>query len=132
MTPQELDVVVDVPRGSFIKRDDRGQVDFISPVPCPFNYGHVPNTRAADGEAFDAVVLGSALPVGAATRVTVQGQIGFVDAGQDDPKWICARSPLNPLQRLQVEGFFRFYATAKRLLNRIRGKSGPTRYLGWL
>jgi inorganic pyrophosphatase len=38
----EVDVVIEVPRGSFIKRGSTGHVDFISPLPCPFNYGSRP------------------------------------------------------------------------------------------
>lgn len=129
---QELQVVIDVPRGSFIKRDDGGAIDFVSPIPCPFNYGHVPETRAEDGAAFDAVVLGPRLSLGSTTSIAARGRIHFVDAGQLDPKWICAAAPLSASQRLQVEAFFASYAIAKRLLNRLRGKRGPTRYLGWL
>ena len=132
MISEELTVVIDVPRGSFIKRDDDGLVDFVSPIPCPFNYGHVPGTRAQDGEALDAVVLGSKLPFGAIAKVTPRARVDFIDAGCPDPKWVCADGPLSGLQRLQVVGFFRCYAVAKRLINRVRGRQGPTRYRGWL
>jgi hypothetical protein len=62
----------------------------------------------------------------------IRGTIGFVDAGVADPKWICSDRPLDIRDRGRVEGFFRRYAVAKRLINRVRGKPGPTRYLGWL
>lgn len=132
MSNQELTVVIDVPRGSFIKRDDDGKVDFVSPVPCPFNYGHVPGTRAEDGDAWDAVVLGPRLPLGSVTKTITRARVDFIDAGRSDPKWVCAAAPMSALQRLQVEGFFRGYAVAKRAINGIRGKRGATRYLGWL
>jgi inorganic pyrophosphatase len=132
MSEQRLTVVVDVPRGSFLKRDDGGAIDFVSPLPCPFNYGHVPGTQADDGEAFDALILGPRLPLGTKSMVTVRGRVNFIDSGRLDPKWICARTPMSALQRVEVEIFFRFYAAAKRLINRVRGKTGPTRYLGWL
>jgi inorganic pyrophosphatase len=61
---EELDVVIEVPLGSFIKRRDDGRVDFVSPVPCPFNYGSVPDTLSGDGDRVDAVVLGPRLPRG--------------------------------------------------------------------
>lgn len=125
-------MVVDVPRGSFLKRDDDGAIDFVSPLPCPFNYGHVPGTMAEDGEAFDALILGRRLPRGSRSTVTVRGRVDFLDSGRSDPKWICGRAPMSPHQRLQVEIFFRVYAAAKRLINRVRGNAGPTRYLGWL
>src|SRR5215475_1816660 len=57
--PIELDVVVEVPRGSFLKRGSTGEVDFISPMPCPFNYGSVPQYLGREGDLLDAVVLGS-------------------------------------------------------------------------
>ncbi len=125
-------MVIDVPRGSFLKRDDRGAIDFVSPLPCPFNYGHVPGTLAADGEALDVVVLGPRLPLGSRSTVPVRGRVDFVDSGRPDPKWICAPAPMTSWQRIEVDAFFRFYALAKRAINRARGKRGPTRYLGWL
>ena len=132
MTGEDLTVVIDVPRGSFIKRDDDGVVDFVSPIPCPFNYGHVPGTLADDGDALDAVVLGPKLPLGSTATVTTRARVDFIDAGCPDPKRVCAEGPLSDFQRFQVAGFFRAYALAKRLINGVRGKQGPTRYLGWL
>ena len=132
MTGEDLTVVIDVPRGSFIKRHDDGAVDFVSPIPCPFNYGHVPGTLADDGDALDAVVLGAKLPLGSTVTITTRARVDFIDAGCHDPKWVCADTPLSGVQRLQVAGFFRVYALAKRLINGVRGKKGSTRYLGWL
>ena len=132
MTGDELTVVIDVPRGSFLKRDDDRAVDFLSPFPCPFNYGHVPGTLGDDGDALDAVVLGRRLPLGSTVHVKTRARVDFIDSGLLDPKWICADAPLSRFQRLQVDVFFRCYAVAKRAINAIRGKSGPTRYRGWL
>jgi inorganic pyrophosphatase len=132
MSAKTLTVIIDVPRGSFIKRGDNQTVDFISPIPCPFNYGHVPGTLADDGDAFDAVVLGPRLPLGSTAEVTTRARVDFIDAGRSDPKWVCADAPLSRFQRVEVAGFFRCYAVAKRFINRFRGKRGPTRYLGWL
>jgi inorganic pyrophosphatase len=132
MTAESLTVVIDVPRGSFIKRNDDGSVDFVSPIPCPFNYGHVPGTLADDGDALDAVVLGPKLSLGSTANVVARARIDFIDAGQADPKWVCASAPLSRLERVQVAGFFRCYAVAKGSINQLRGKRGPTRYLGWL
>lgn len=125
-------VVIGVPRGSLIKRDDDGNVDFVSPVPCPFNYGHIPGTRGDDGDALDAVVLGPRIPLGSTVTATRRACVDFIDAGKPDPKWICSDAPLSRFQRLQVAGFFRGYAIAKSLINWIRGKRGPTRFRGWL
>ncbi|MGB5283950.1 MAG: inorganic diphosphatase [Polyangiales bacterium] len=132
MSSQDLTIVIDVPRGSFIKRDDDRNLDFVSPIPCPFNYGHVPGTLADDGDAVDALVLGPRLPLGSTAKSTTRARVDFVDAGRSDPKWVCSDAPLSRFQRLQVAAFFRCYAVAKSLINRIRGKQGPTRYRGWL
>lgn len=125
-------VVIDVARWSFVKRRDDGSIDFVSPFPAPFNYGHVPDSVADDGEGVDAVVLGPRLRRGTRLEVPVRGCVGFLDAGVSDPKWICAKSPLGPSDRRRVERFFRGYALAKTAINLIRGRSGETRYLGWL
>jgi inorganic pyrophosphatase len=128
--PDRLDVVIEVPRGGFIKRKDDGSVDFVSPLPCPFNYGSVPDTRSGDGDRLDAVVLGPRLPRGTQVRARVQGQVHFTDAGEDDPKLICGETPLTRADRVRIRAFFWCYARAKALLNRARGKPGHTRYGG--
>lgn len=132
MMDDAVTVIIDVPKWSFIKRKDDGSVDFVSPLPSPFNYGHVPGTLAEDGDALDAVVLGKRLAPRSSVAVAVRARIGFLDAGSSDPKLICSSTPLGDAQRRRVERFFRRYAVAKRLINGIRGEPGPTRYLGWL
>ena len=129
--PLTVEVLIEVPRGSFAKRDARGAVEFLSPLPCPFNYGCVPALPAPDGDALDAVVLGPRLSMGQRTQTTVRGTIAFVDAGQHDDKLICAALELTAHERCLVLGFFHFYALCKRLMNRAQGRSGPTRCLGW-
>jgi inorganic pyrophosphatase len=61
---QELEIVIEIPRGSFFKRGSKGRIDFISPLPCPFNYGSVPDYLGLEGDLLDAVVLGPRLPHG--------------------------------------------------------------------
>ncbi len=123
-------MVIDSPRGSVVKRTDDGGVDFLSPLPCPFNYGSVPDTVSGDGDRIDAIVLGTRLAAGTRVEVEVLAVARFVDAGEEDPKWICGEAPLTGRARLQVSAFFRVYAIAKRALNRARGRSGATRYDG--
>lgn len=62
--PPEVEVVIEVPRGSFLKRGSTGRIDFVSPLPCPFNYGYVPDYIGGEGDYLDAVVLGPRLPLG--------------------------------------------------------------------
>jgi hypothetical protein len=44
MSPQlpQFEVVIEISRGSFLKRGWDGTVDFVSPFPCPFNSIHKP------------------------------------------------------------------------------------------
>jgi len=56
--PLEVEVVIEIPRGSFLKRGSTGHIDFISPLPCPFNYGSVPNFLGLEGDLLDALILG--------------------------------------------------------------------------
>jgi inorganic pyrophosphatase len=128
--PGEAEVVIDQPRFSHVKRRDDGAIDFVSPLPCPFNYGSVPDTRSGDGDRIDAVVLGPRLPRGSRKRVPVLGVVRFVDAGAPDPKWICAERPLSVRDLWVIGAFFRLYAIAKRVLNWLRGRSGATRFEG--
>ncbi|HEX7481145.1 MAG TPA: inorganic diphosphatase [Polyangiales bacterium] len=128
--PSSLEVVIDIPRLGFIKRDDDGHVDFISPLPCPFNYGSVPNTLSGDGDREDALVLGERLARGRRVQVPVVARVDFEDAGLPDPKWVCSFGPLSNSDRRLVDAFFTFYAHSKSVLNHVRGKSGVTRYRG--
>jgi inorganic pyrophosphatase len=127
---QELEVLIDVPRGSFIKRHDDGSVDYVSPLPCPFNYGSVPGTVSGDGDRLDAVVMGARLAQGTTVRVPVRAVVHFTDAGDSDPKYVCSLLPLSARDRATVAAFFRAYAYLKGALNLVRGKPGPTRYGG--
>ena len=123
-------VVVDSPRGSCIKRHDDGRIDFVSPIPCPFNYGSVPGTQSGDGDRIDALVLGPTLARGAQVERVVVAVVRFIDAGEPDPKWVCSEAPLTAREELQLVTFFRVYALAKRALNALRGRAGQTRYEG--
>ena len=48
--PAEVEVLIEIPRGSFLKRGYSGHVDFVSPLPCPFNYGAVPQYIGLEGD----------------------------------------------------------------------------------
>ena len=126
-----LKVVIEIPRGSFLKRGSTGRLDFISPFPCPFNYGSVESYLGLEGDLLDAVVLGPRLPRG--TRITVQalGAVGLIDRGMYDDKIICSDRPIGQRQRCFVLLFFRFYAKCKGLLNFLRGCSGRNDCTGW-
>jgi inorganic pyrophosphatase len=131
--PDEAEVVIEVPRGSFIKRRPDGSVEFVSPLPCPYNYGSVQGGLVApDGDPFDALVFGRRVSVGTLLRAPVRAVMGFVDADTPDPKIVCSHAPLTSAQRRGVERFFRAYALLKRVAHRLEGRSGRTACLGWI
>jgi inorganic pyrophosphatase len=127
----KLEVVIEVPRGSFTKRGSTGKLDFVSPFPCPFNYGSVEEYIGLEGDLLDAVVLGPRLPRGARVSVYAFGAIGFTDRSMYDDKLICSYHPVTPWKRFLVLVFFRFYARCKALLNFCRGRSGRNACEGW-
>jgi inorganic pyrophosphatase len=128
---QEVEVVVEVPRGSFIKRGSTGCVDFISPLPCPFNYGSVPSYLGLEGDLLDALILGPRLPFGTRKLVKAWGAVTLTDRGMSDDKLVCSDQPLNSAQRQNVLRFFHFYAKCKGLLNVWRRCPGRNACEGW-
>jgi len=130
-SPPEVEVLIEIPRGSFIKRGSTGHVDFVSPLPCPFNYGSVPQYIGLEGDLLDAVVLGPRLPLGARTRVRAWGAVILTDRGMTDDKLICGHLPVDPGQRRAVLRFFHFYAKCKGLLNLLRRRPGRNACDGW-
>lgn len=129
--PIEVEVVVEVPRGSFLKRGASGKIDFVSPLPCPFNYGSVETLVGLDGDLLDAVVLGPRLPRGARVTVRARGAVGMTDRGMYDDKLICSERAVDAQQQRRVLAFFAFYARCKWLLNRLRGQAGTSACEGW-
>lgn len=126
-----MDVVIEVPRGSFIKRGSTGQVDFISPLPCPFNYGSVPAYIGLEGDLLDALVLGPRLPFGTHLRVKAWGAVILTDRGMTDDKLVCCVHPVTAGERQMVLRFFSFYAKCKGLLNVWRRRPGRNACDGW-
>lgn len=129
--PPSVEVVIEIPRGSFLKRGSSGRIDFISPLPCPYNYGSVPKYIGGEGDYLDAVVLGPRLAAGSRVRVNAYGAIGLSERFMYDDKLICATTAVSARQCRQVLRFFRVYALCKGVLNLMRGKRGRTRCEGW-
>ena len=126
-----VEVVIEIPRGSFLKRGSTGELDFISPLPCPYNYGSIPAFIGLEGDLLDAVVLGPRLPVGKKVKIYAWGAIGLTDRGLYDDKLICSQYPISQWQQHLVIIFFKIYARSKFLLNMIRGLKGLNRCEGW-
>ena len=69
-----VEVVIEIPRWSFLKRGSSGRIDFVSPLPCPFNYGAVGMT---DRGMYDDKLICSTEPVGEAQRRRVLAFFAF-------------------------------------------------------
>jgi inorganic pyrophosphatase len=129
--PPEVDVVIEVPRGSFLKRGFTGHIDFVSPFPCPFNYGSVPDYLGLEGDLLDALVLGPRLSLGSHVRVKAWGAVTLTDRGMADDKLVCSALPLTAAERAFVLRFFRFYAKCKAILNFLKRRPGRNACEGW-
>lgn len=126
-----VEVVIEVPRGSFLKRGPSGRIDFVSPLPCPFNYGAVPDRLGLEGDLLDALVLGPRLRFGSRVRVRAWGAVTLTDRGMVDDKLVCSVTPPTPAQQALVLRFFRFYARCKGVLNFLRRRPGRNACEGW-
>ena len=129
--PERPVVRIELSRWSLVKRGSDGRIDFIAPLPCPYNYGCIPGLASGDGDPLDVVVLGPTLPEGRILEVPVVGILDFVDCGCPDPKVVCSDHPLSPADRYGLLAFFAVYARCKALLSLARGRKGPTRSLGF-
>jgi inorganic pyrophosphatase len=101
-------------------------------LPCPFNYGSVPNYIGLEGDLLDALVLGPRLPAGTLVRVTAWGAVTLTDRGLSDDKLVCSTQPLTEADQRNVLRFFGFYAKCKGLLNLLRRRPGRNACDGWL
>jgi len=128
----EVEVVIEIPKGSFVKRGSTGHVDFVSPLPCPYNYGSVPDYVGLEGDLLDALVLGPRLQAGALARVKAWGAVTLTDRGMSDDKLVCSSNPLTDAEKRNVLRFFAFYARCKGLLNILRRRPGRNACDGWL
>jgi inorganic pyrophosphatase len=132
--PEVVQVRIEVPRGGLVKWGSDGRIDFVSPLPCPFNYGSLPGPPADDGDPPDAVLLGPRLGRGRVAEARVVGRVRFLDQGQRDDKLLCVPlgrdRGLSRAERLQAVAFFALYARIKALAGRLRGRGGPTRFQG--
>jgi len=126
-----LEVVIEIPRGSFLKRGATGAIDFVAPLPCPFNYGSVPGRLGGEGDLLDAVVLGPRLAAGTRLRVPARGAVGLAERRLYDDKLICSGAPVGEVTRVAVVAFFHVYIQAKRVLNLCRGLPTDGHCTGW-
>lgn len=131
MAEKQFEITIEVPRWGFVKRGSTNKIDFISPIPCPYNYGSIRAYVGLDNDYLDAIVLGPRLPRNATITCPALAAIGLSDRGMYDDKVICATRPLSRLDRHLVSAFFHFYAIFKRILNFLRRQPGQTKCEGW-
>ena len=116
---RRVTVRIETPRGNFVKRDwvgGRLRVAFVSPVPCPFDYGTVEGEPAQDGLGRDAVWLGAKKKALDSAEGVVAAVVRFRDDGDVDDKWVVtATGELSPRDTKRLARFFRFYAAVKRM-----------------
>ena len=122
---------IETSKGSFVKRNEDLGVDFVSPLPCPFNYGHIKGEVGGDGDPLDGVLLGATQPSGVEISARVVGCVRFLDSGEVDDKWILKEhGSITKGEKIVLWSFFHSYALLKRLSAPIRGASGQSKVLG--
>ncbi len=126
-----VEVLIEIPRGSFLKRGSDGAIDFISPLPCPYNYGSVCQYIGGDGDYLDAVVLGPRLAAGSRVTVDAYGAVGLSERFMYDDKLICSNATPKDSTKRKVLWFFHTYAFCKAILNLLRGRHGWAHCNGW-
>ena len=125
-----VSVTIEIPRWSFVKyalgENGRGHVEFISPLPCPFNYGFVEGLLGGDKLPLDAIVMGPRLPRGSCAYVPVRGVIHFIDNDEIDNKLVCSDQSLRAWEVVLLRVGFPVYVRMKRFINWWKGKTGQT------
>ena len=100
-----VNVVIEIAAGTtakFMVNNDTGMIEleqkngaprYVQYLPYPCNYGNVPRSvlskkKGGDGDAIDALVLGSAVPTGSVVRGRALGVMQLTDTGEKDDKLI--------------------------------------------
>lgn len=130
--PEELNVIVEIPRGSNNKYEIDKETGLIaldranySSAPFPFDYGFAPQTLWEDGDPLDVVIL-TTFPLisGILVRVRPIAVIKMIDSGESDYKIISVPTndrrfeeihDLKDLNKHNVKEFTHFFETYKIL-----------------
>jgi inorganic pyrophosphatase len=113
---REIEVIVEIPVGSFIKyeiKDNQLYVDRILDHNYPANYGFIPGTLAADGDAEDVFVLGPYLYPGSRVRAKAIGIIPMIDNGVQDDKIVAIIDNWLPFEEIAITEITYFLKTYK-------------------
>ena len=116
-------ILIETPKGSFVKRNELGKIDYVSPIPSPFDYGRMEGFAGGDGDPMDAIWLGTRLETERATGHVV-GVVRFVDGGETDDKWLISDKPFVSRANVRMlRVFFRVYAQVKNVLDLFRDRA---------
>lgn len=131
-TPNELNVIIEIPRGSSNKYEIDKETGLIAldranytATPYPFDYGFVPQTLWEDGDALDVIVLTTyPLLPGILVRVRPVAIMHMNDSGESDDKIIAVPlddkrwddvHDLADLNKHTLKEFAHFFETYKAL-----------------
>ena len=128
--PGVVELCVEHPRGSFVKRRADGRIDVIAPLPSPYDYGFIPGRAGGDGDPLDAILYGPSHRAGARVRAPVLGVVAFEDQGALDLKVVCGEGGMTMARQSGLYLFFNAYAPFKRALALARGRRGRTAFSG--
>lgn len=88
----KLKAIVEIPKDSYNKYEVKNghlKLDRILDIPCPENYGFIPNTLAEDGDPLDVFIINNiALPPLTEVEVEIIGVLKCMDQGIIDNKLI--------------------------------------------
>ena len=131
-TKEEINVIVEIPKGSHNKYEVDKETGLIKldranygPAAYPVDYGFVPQTLAADGDALDVLIL-STFPINSGVLVEVRpiAVMEMTDDGERDDKiigvpvndrrWDDVRD-LSDLNKHTLREFQNFFETIKQL-----------------
>jgi inorganic pyrophosphatase len=133
--PEELNVIVEIPKGSKNKYEIDKETGLIAldrvahtTQDFPFDYGFAPQTLWDDGDALDVLLLTThPLQSGILVRARPVGLMKMIDGGDiddkviavpvDDPRWTHVKdlSDINPHILKEME---HFYSTYKKIQNK--------------
>ena len=131
-TPEEFNVIIEIPRGSNNKYEIDKETGLIaldranySSAPYPVDYGFAPQTLWDDGDALDVAVLTTwPLDVGVVVKVRPVAVLEMIDDGESDYKVIAVpvkdrrwedTNDLEDINKHKIKEITHFFETYKHL-----------------
>lgn len=133
--PDQLDVVIEQARGTFVRRDEQGRVSYVSPLPLLFAYGYCLSHDAEDGSGLDVIVFSRArFAPGDQICARPLAVADFQDGADWDPKVIAragsGRATLSGPERLLMHYGMRCLAAIKASRCLARTRASETAFFG--